>query len=359
MKTNKIIALALAGVLSLSVLTGCQDSSSSTTTDETTTTTTTTTEVEPLEGTILTIAGQEISVAEYAYTFNKAYMTLDQEFGYILSSGTEVEGMPETSEINEMIREYAIALLQEQIAVEELLTNLGLEATEEDMAELDTMIEETITSLGGEEYYISALAELGISREDFEQESLNTLVFQNCILDVYGNASLSDEELYAVYETDFLKAKHILIPFESETGDMSEEINYESTLETANSVLAMVEEGEDFDYLIYMYGYDSGQPTNGYAFVPGTMVTEFEDAVLALEDNETSGLIETVYGYHIIKRIEPSQENFDDNMDFILAGTSSTDATTALYDIVDAQSILRTTMLDSITMESYAYYLEG
>ncbi|MBO7289433.1 MAG: peptidylprolyl isomerase, partial [Clostridia bacterium] len=43
----------------------------------------------------------------------------------------------------------------------------------------------------------------------------------------------------------------------------------------------------------------------------GEMVKEFEDATLALKDNQISPVIETSYGYHIVKRIplgEISQE---------------------------------------------------
>jgi len=43
---------------------------------------------------------------------------------------------------------------------------------------------------------------------------------------------------------------------------------------------------------------------DGYYFLPGEMVTEFEEGTKALEYNGISDIIESPYGYHIILRME-------------------------------------------------------
>lgn len=79
----------------------------------------------------------------------------------------------------------------------------------------------------------------------------------------------------------------------------------------AEEVLAKVTAKEDFGTLMDTYNEDTGlkeEPakSEGYMVIPGNTeyLQEFTDAALALKnDGDTSGLIETIYGYHILKRI--------------------------------------------------------
>ena len=49
--------------------------------------------------------------------------------------------------------------------------------------------------------------------------------------------------------------------------------------------------------------------TAGYYFGEGEMVEPFENATKALEENGISELVETTYGYHIIKRLPLNDED--------------------------------------------------
>ena len=82
-------------------------------------------------------------------------------------------------------------------------------------------------------------------------------------------------------------------------------------LERAEELLTRAQAGEDFAMLVYTYGEDPGmdQFPEGYTFVSGDMVAEFENATLALEVGEISGLVISEFGIHIIKRVEPIPEN--------------------------------------------------
>ena len=100
------------------------------------------------------------------------------------------------------------------------------------------------------------------------------------------------------------------ILFEEFAPYMPEDGPCESELK-ATEILARAQAGEDFDMLIATYGEDPGMVGNpeGYTFVSGVMVPEFEYAVLGLEIGEISGLVPTTFGFHIIKRVEPVPEN--------------------------------------------------
>lgn len=109
----------------------------------------------------------------------------------------------------------------------------------------------------------------------------------------------SREQLISADERDLVTVKHILVKFDSEKAEGAD------AKKRAEEVLAKVKAGEDFDKLIEEYNEDPGLTEDGYTFAnDGTMVQEFADASFALQVGETSGLVETSYGYHIIKRLE-------------------------------------------------------
>ena len=67
---------------------------------------------------------------------------------------------------------------------------------------------------------------------------------------------------------------------------------------------------ERFRELKEEYCEDSGKTAypDGYVFLPGEMVTEFEDGVTALADYGLSQPVKTSYGYHIILRLPLSAD---------------------------------------------------
>ena len=70
---------------------------------------------------------------------------------------------------------------------------------------------------------------------------------------------------------------------------------------------ARAEKGEDFAMLAQIYSEDLGSAKNGgdLNFAKrGAMLPEFEGAALALKPGEMSGVIESQYGFHLIKLIE-------------------------------------------------------
>lgn len=112
-------------------------------------------------------------------------------------------------------------------------------------------------------------------------------------------------KMYEQLSDEKVTVKHILVEFEKdEQGNVSDEAKAAAKKE-AEEVLAKVKAGEDFDKLIEQYNDDPGATDEGYTFAnDGSMVQEFADASFALEIGDVSELVETPYGYHIIKRLE-------------------------------------------------------
>ena len=113
------------------------------------------------------------------------------------------------------------------------------------------------------------------------------------------------EEYYKNHPKEFekpetVKARHILIGFK---GDMTEDQKKELR-KKADDVLKKAKGGDDFAQLASEYSDDPGSKTKGGElgyFPKGNMVPEFENAAFNLKPGVISDVIETPYGYHIIK----------------------------------------------------------
>ncbi len=74
----------------------------------------------------------------------------------------------------------------------------------------------------------------------------------------------------------------------------------------ALEILDKLNKGESFAKLAEQYSTDGTRKRGGDLgyFGRGMMVREFEEAAFKLNKGETSGLVKTQFGYHIIKRLE-------------------------------------------------------
>ncbi|MFL9711395.1 SurA N-terminal domain-containing protein [Methylobacillus sp. Pita1] len=100
------------------------------------------------------------------------------------------------------------------------------------------------------------------------------------------------------------RASHILIGFGvSPTPEAKQKAK-----EKAQEVLALVKKDpEQFEQLAHQYSQDPGSKDKGGdlgLFGPGAMVKPFEDAVFSMKPGTISELVETDFGYHIIKLTE-------------------------------------------------------
>jgi peptidyl-prolyl cis-trans isomerase D len=97
-------------------------------------------------------------------------------------------------------------------------------------------------------------------------------------------------------------ASHILIKVKQ--GETGEGHTDAEAKQIAQGLLDQLKAGADFAELAKKYSEDQGSAQNGGdlgCFPPGRMVPAFDDAVFALEPGQTSGLVKTSFGYHIIR----------------------------------------------------------
>jgi parvulin-like peptidyl-prolyl isomerase len=116
-----------------------------------------------------------------------------------------------------------------------------------------------------------------------------------------------------------VRARHILFKVDP---DASEE-EKKKARERAEEVLKRAKAGEDFEKLAQTFSDDQSSKAKGGDlgyFTPGRMVPDFEDVAFYTDPGEISDIVETKYGYHIIKvddHIYAREGSFEEMKDYI------------------------------------------
>lgn len=187
----------------------------------------------------------------------------------------------------------------QKMLLEDIFEHLyGDQVTEEDV---DAEIEKSAEPFGTMEEYRELLEAQGIDPNYVRENVYLSLLMEAAVLD---NVEITDEMLEEQYEAqkpDFT-AQHILVEDE----------------ETANDIIAQLEDGADFAELVTEHSQDPGSVENEgkYTFNEGEMVPEFENAVNELEAGETtSEPVESAHGFHVIRRLELEYAPFEEQRD--------------------------------------------
>lgn len=202
----------------------------------------------------------------------------------------------------------------------------GLTPSEE---EIDKAFDELNKNLYANENYKKILEDLKISDTCIKSQVEKTLTIQKYTENFDKNLKISDEEMKKYYEEhkadyykDEVKASHILISTVDDNGKELSEAKKKEAKKKAEEVLKKAKSGEEFSELAKEYSDDPGSAANGGDlgyFTKGKMVQPFEEAAFSLKSGEISGLVESEYGYHIIKVYDKidKQLTFDEVKDEI------------------------------------------
>lgn len=142
---------------------------------------------------------------------------------------------------------------------------------------------------------------------DFLTDKVFRDIQENFILRYYIQATqfmedsphfdVEDQDITDYIHENYIRVKHILI----KTTDLDDAQKAEAR-NRANTIAEQAANGADFEELVKEYSEDGMDPETGYYFTYGQMVPEFEEASYDLEIDEVSGIVESTYGYHIIKK---------------------------------------------------------
>lgn len=281
MKNKKLMSLLLAMVL---VFTACNSQTNNQTTEGETSAETAAEEVQGLDDVkdvedlrakkdkFITVDGEEVSYSKF-YQF------------YDLYAGIFAMGRNLSTELTNLF-------VLDKIVSEELEA-ANIEVTQE---EIDNEINLYIQNLGSQGEFSRYLSLLGVSKETFEENIVNSIKNQKYKEYIESNVEITEEEKNAYYEAnkdslDYVVARHILV----------------ENQETAQRIVERLKAGEDFVELSNEFSIDEAAKSNGGNLGRVTrnqFDPDFVDAAYQLEVGAVSEPVQTQFGYHIIEVTE-------------------------------------------------------
>jgi len=187
--------------------------------------------------------------------------------------------------------------------------------------EVNQQVQSIIDTYTSEEDFEKNLKDRGIDKK-FLKNELRSQMLSSKIFDIVtADVVVTEDEVKQYYEDNKntlflvpvkLKASHILAMFPWRKDNFEET---QEGREEALSKIEMVEEklknGGVFEDLARQYSDDKNSAASGgdLGYVSkGQMVEEFDKALFALDVGEVSGIVETGYGFHIIKVFDRQEE---------------------------------------------------
>lgn len=158
-------------------------------------------------------------------------------------------------------------------------------------------------------------------KENFRtKEKINVLYAYLTPQDFFETVTLREGEAERYYKENLsdyvqpekIRARHILVRVPK---DADEEV-LQAARKKIEGILEKVQGGEDFAELARMNSEDSSASRGGDLgyFEQGQMVKAFEDAAFALKPGETSGIVRSKFGFHIIK-VEDHKDAIEKSFD--------------------------------------------
>ncbi len=232
---------------------------------------------------------------------------------YVLQNKINVMSNPEI--YKSLKKEVLEKLIEQKI----LLTKADEDTITVTEREVDRYLDEQIRNLiaraGSESALESAFkSPMKKIRRDLRAETESRLKIETLRRKKFAEVKVSRrevEEFYNMYQDS--------LPVLKETVDISHLLKQikpggsskEAALEKMIEIKEKVDAGEDFAELAKTYSEDPATSTRGgdLGFIKrGDLVTEFESVAFNLEPGEISDIVETQFGFHLIKMIEKRGE---------------------------------------------------
>ena len=278
---------------------------------------------------VMTMDGEDVTWEEYFYWLYYSGVQVNNYINQMAANmsayGMDVSWDDAADDTGISFKDYVVQLAEDNIcqihSIKKFSAENDVTLTEDNLKAIEEQRKTDMVNLCGEEVSDEEFAEflkstyyLPIKVYD-DMNEINYL-YQNCFAKLYGEdgEKLSDEKAEAyLKDSGYMNAAHILfMTVDPSTGEALDDETIAEKKALADKFAAELagitdteKLQERFAEIKDEYCEDTGKEAypDGYIFTPGTMVTEFEDTVNALEDYQVSEPVESRYGYHIIMRL--------------------------------------------------------
>jgi foldase protein PrsA len=203
---------------------------------------------------------------------------------------------------------YRKAALNELIELELLYDEAKSRGIKVPKDLFDKVLAENVKGFGSKEKFEEVLKMKGMTMDDFREKVVKYRMAYQLLGQLAKESECSDGELRAYYEKNRSQFKrpesmhlwHILIKVEP-TASAAEVAKKKKE---AEEVLKRLKAGEDFYDVAYKYSEDNYRVKGGdLGFIHRGQLDpqELDNAAFSLKKGRTSGLIRTIYGFHILR----------------------------------------------------------
>jgi len=262
---------------------------------------------ETSDSKVALVNGTEITQTE----FDRELMAASRQF---LKNGKQLNP--------EQLVEFRKQVLESLIGQELILQECSKKGTKIEDKTINEELAKMKQKYPNEEAFNTALKNANLSEDKLKSDLHKKMVIQKYIDDEFAlSTNVSDEEIKSFYDghtesftkPEQVRARHILIKVDPNAGKTQKE---EAKKKLA-AVQARLKKGEDFAELAKKFSEGPSKSQGGDLglFRRGQMVKPFEEVAFSLPVGQVSEIVETQFGYHLIKveeKIPASTIKFDE-----------------------------------------------
>ncbi|MBC6004764.1 MAG: peptidylprolyl isomerase [Paeniclostridium sordellii] len=254
---------------------------------------------------VAVVNGVDISADDFKKTVATYKESISKMYGKDLWDQEIKKGVKYKDEMKKAILQQ---MIQEQVVYQEAKK----EKLEAKQSEVDKQFKQLKESIKKDKDYEKFLKDNDIDDEFLKSQLTKDITIQNFKNNFDKNTKITEAEMKKYYEEnknnyvdDEVKASHILIStVDQKTNKPFSEEKKKEAKKKAEEVYKKVKAGDDFSKLAKEYSDDKSSAVNGGDlgfFSKGQMVPEFEKAAFGMDKGEISDIVESQFGYHIIK----------------------------------------------------------